>query len=380
MDKDNQPKTHVEQIDEPKAAKAANKNPSIQREKVLDPMDPASTSVKSENDISKSAVKQKLESGKENAGKTHAEREQERSNASKNRSEGRGFSRGGGNSGFGSGNANGRIDADDLKRPQDMINLDDDLSKNDQPQQNKLDNISTADFKKDEIDQSGQISQPVTENDNIQLALNDFSSQPSIDNNTSSFDEISKEDFKTALNDVYSSIQEKDEIDQSGQTPQNPSENDNVQLALNDFSSQPSIDDNTTSFDEISKEDFKAALNDVNSSLQEKDEVAEMSNDLGQEDFSTALADLKFDERKIKDTVGIPDRDSEDGKEEVLEAMNDFTSNEPMDGDTEKFEYFEIDPAATEDFSVDEVNNNNDMDDIDLGNGEGGGDGMDMEM
>ena len=46
----------------------------------------------------------------------------------------------------------------------------------------------------------------------------------------------------------------------------------------------------------------------------------------------------------------------------------------------EKFEYFEIDPAATEDFSVDEVNNNNDMDDIDLGNGEGGGDGMDMEM
>lgn len=219
MDKDNQPKTHVEQLEEPKAAKAANENPSIQREKVLNPMDPASTSVKSEGDIPKKEVKQRLGSGKENASKTHAEKEIERK-ASK--SQDKGAARGGRGGGF-------KLPGQFINAPNkldQLINLDpyDDnkpLSLNEE-QGTQVENSTkelvfdfnnnSQDYQSNEIDQTeptttsnqlliGELTS--TSQEEFQNSLNDISSQDYGQNDPGQIDNsLTQEDFSNTVSDL----------------------------------------------------------------------------------------------------------------------------------------------------------------------------------
>lgn len=245
MEKDKLPKTHVEQIGE---IKSANENPSIQEERVLSPMDSASTTTKSGESIPEKEIEEKIDRGKESKNKSFAEKEMERRASN---SQDKGATRGGRGGGF--------------KIPGQFLNAPD-----------KIDQMINLD----------------PYDDNKPLSMNQEQGDGG-----------------------YQSLH---------------IENDNIRLALNDLSNQPSIEDNASNTDEISKEDFKAALQDVVFTSADKNDITDLEN-VSREDFSNALADLNTNSNELANDFGDLDKGSEENQEEVLMAMNDFDNSSDKD-------------------------------------------------
>lgn len=270
MDKDNLPKTHVEQLDDLKPLRAANENPSIQEEKVLGPMDDASTTTKTDEGLTKQEKKSNIQKENETSrGGRGGKSTPPQNNAGKTWIQ-RLFGREpGGSSGVGGGS----VPSNHQFEPKDF---DDKLDQDDDP-------LS---------------SNQVEEKDGQQELA------------TLSFDDDKKGD--------------------SNFVPQNPAENDKPELDFANFSNQPSIENVALNSDEISKEDFKAALQDVVFTSTDKNDISDLSN-ITREDFSNALADLNSNGNDFGNDFGNLAKETEDNKEDILMAMNDFDGSSDKD-------------------------------------------------
>lgn len=89
-------------------------------------------------------------------------------------------------------------------------------------------------------------------------------------------------------------------------------------------------EDNASNFDEVSNEDFKTALQDTAFTSTDKNDISDLGN-ISREDFSNALADLNSSGNEFADDFGNAEKESEDSKEEVLMAMNDFDNSPDKD-------------------------------------------------
>ncbi len=272
MDKDNLPKTHVEQLDDLKPLRAANENPSIQEEKVLGPMDDASTTTKTDEGLTKQEKKSNIQKENETSrGGRGGKSSSPQNNAGKTwRQRLRLFgSEPGGSSGVGGGS----VPSNHQFEPKDF---DDKLDQDGDP-------LSSNQF--DEKDGQQELA-------------------------TLSFDDDKKGDPNFV--------------------PQNPAENDKPELDFANFSNQPSIENVALNSDEISKEDFKAALQDVVFTSTDKNDISDLSN-ITREDFSNALADMNSDGNEFANDFGNLAKETEDNKEDILMAMNDFDGSSDKD-------------------------------------------------
>jgi len=389
MDKDNQPKTHVEQLNEPKAAKAANEHPSTQMEKVLDPMDSASTTVKSENDISKNEVKQKLEIGKENAGKTHAEKEIER-NASNIKSQDKGGVRGGRGGGGGFRTPGQFFNGSD--KLDEMLNLDpfDDnepLSMNQEqgeesyqsPQAENEWNVSRIEGNPSIAQNDEGIQNPL-ENSNDRLAsfFRDEKQEVEMDD-LAEISDKQKEALYLAFNENAKNLPEIEDENSGFQPEQNDTieygDNDRMATFFRGDKQEVEVDD-LREISDGQKESLYLAFNENGKNLPEAEND---SRNVEPEQNETAksvsndrtAAFFRGDDQEVE-MNDLPEI-SDEQKESLYLAFNESETY------AEKEDYFPIDKSATLDFAV---SDNKEVDMIadgpdmgDAGGGDGGGDG-----
>lgn len=172
-----------------------------------------------------------------------------------------------------------------------------DTAKEEPQPQNQLERLSQVGYPQDEVaDQSNSMPQTITENDNIQLALNDLSSQPSIDDNTSSVEEISKEDFYLMTKtDVSDQPYKTDEFENDDDRNRFLSMMNNLDTPNPNYDNNPEVEE---------KEAFLSEMNNLDSN-DNNSEVANSGNELGQEEkenFLLAMNDL--DSPSKRDDIG----------------------------------------------------------------------------